>query len=61
MAVLDPNGPRTRGPHAPKPRTGRAGDEWQDPNGPAHRAIACLLEKRSDDGVPEVQLRVVRV
>ena len=23
MAVLDPNGPRTRGPHAPKPRTGR--------------------------------------
>ena len=38
-----------------------AGDEWQDPNGPAHRAIACLLEKRSDDGVPEVQLRVVRV
>lgn len=44
MAVLDPNGPRTRGPHASKPRTGRA----RETNGRTQmaqltRAIACLL------------------
>jgi len=40
----------------------RTGDEWQDPMAQLTGQLpACLLEKRSDDGVPEAQLRVMLV
>ena len=42
MAVLDPNGPRTTGPHASKPRTGRARETNGGPKWPSSQGN-CLL------------------